>query len=288
MNQRAPKYGLKLNDCDTATYVTGPDGKIIADTGIARICKTPDQANMVTCDNIDMARRIAACLNACDGVATDELTALPASFDTLLSDDFMRILKQPAIIATFSDEEAQKFIEAWNAAPKNESVLLPMRHVEVLPPIEVEQIAWLQKANKLHRQVEILYVVDGYTVTVTWDEQPISPDFHGETLREALSKAMAEFDLDAQAKFQDASPRYLMDVQLNAMEASLARANDRWMAAQKDCQLITAQRDELLAALENLLEDDLYAEGEGLISIEDKSDLSPITRAILDKIKGAL
>jgi len=63
------------------------------------------------------------------------------------------------------------------------------------------QIEWLEKANTLHRQVDILYVVDGYQVTVTWDGCAISDSFHGETVAEAIGKAMVGFDLDAKPQF---------------------------------------------------------------------------------------
>lgn len=52
-----------------------------------------------------------------------------------------------------------------------------------------ELIDWLEMANGLHTQVEILYVVDGYQVSLTYDSEPIET-FHGKTLREALVQAM--------------------------------------------------------------------------------------------------
>lgn len=93
------------------------------------------------------------------------------------------------------------------------------------------QIDWLQEVNTLHRQVSILYVVDGYEVTVTWDDNPISDDFHGETVSEAISNAMAGFDLEAKPKWLD------KDI----------HGHERQMAA------LAAQRDEALAALEGML-----------------------------------
>jgi hypothetical protein len=96
----------------------------------------------------------------------------------------------------------------------------------VLP--EVAQIEWLQKANTLHRQVDILYVVVGYQVTVTWDENPISEAFEGETVSEAISKAMAGFDLDAHPPFQ----------------ARDIHGHERQMNA------LATQRDELMADLQ--------------------------------------
>lgn len=215
MTTRLLKYGLKLNDYRTATYVTGPDGKVIADTGIARICKSADLANAVTSDNIAMAKRIRACLNACDGMSIEALEALPTSFNTLLSDSFMNVLQQTQITAMVSDEESRKFIEAWHASPQRNMIVSvqPSQSFELMPPIEVEQIAWLQKAHTLHRQVSMLYVVDGYEVTVEWDENPISEAFHGETLREAISKAMAGHDLDVRHPYQDRVKLYPEDAQ---------------------------------------------------------------------------
>ena len=97
--------------------------------------------------------------------------------------------------------------------------------------LAVSQVDWLQKVNTLHRQVDILYVVDGYEVTVTWDDSPVSEGFHGETVAEAISKAMAGFDLE---KFT----RVDGDIY----------GHERQMAA------LAAQRDELLAALEGLVD----------------------------------
>ena len=64
-------YGTKaLDDNEAAVYITGPDGKIIGHTGIAKFCKSAEEANAVTQANADMAVRIAACLNACEGYDT--------------------------------------------------------------------------------------------------------------------------------------------------------------------------------------------------------------------------
>lgn len=56
-----------------------------------------------------------------------------------------------------------------------------------------DQINWLEEMHTLHRGVEILYVVIGYEVTITRDDSPISPKYFGETLSEALNKAISEF-----------------------------------------------------------------------------------------------
>lgn len=82
-----------------------------------------------------------------------------------------------------------------------------------------EKLEWLQKANTLHRQVNILYVVDGYEVTVTWDENAISEAFHGQTVEEAIEKAMAGHDLDIRRTYHAHEFQYQMDRQLIALEA---------------------------------------------------------------------
>ncbi|MER9697693.1 hypothetical protein [Mesorhizobium sp. M0146] len=55
--------------------------------------------------------------------------------------------------------------------------------------MDKELIDWLEDASGLHTHVEMLYVVDGYRVTLSYDYEPIE-EFHGETLREALAQAM--------------------------------------------------------------------------------------------------
>jgi hypothetical protein len=67
--------------------------------------------------------------------------------------------------------------------------------------VHLTRAAWLQNMHTLHRTVEMLYVVDGYQVTLCWDGTPISPDYHGETLALAIDKAMAEFDSEARPKW---------------------------------------------------------------------------------------
>lgn len=52
-----------------------------------------------------------------------------------------------------------------------------------------EIIDWLERMHNLHTQVEALYVVDGYLVSLTWDGYPVH-EFKGETLRDAYLAAM--------------------------------------------------------------------------------------------------
>lgn len=67
-------YGVKaLEDDDVATYVTGPDDKLFATTGIARPFKTAAEADAYTDQCAANALRVAACLNACEGLDTDFL-----------------------------------------------------------------------------------------------------------------------------------------------------------------------------------------------------------------------
>lgn len=66
-------YGVKSIDDSAAVYVTGPDGKAIADAGIARIFLSAEEANAYTEQCEGRARRIAASLNACEGVPTEDL-----------------------------------------------------------------------------------------------------------------------------------------------------------------------------------------------------------------------
>lgn len=52
-----------------------------------------------------------------------------------------------------------------------------------------EMILWLEDRHTLHQQVEILYTVDGYDVSITWDSDAYAGPYHGETLAEAIDLA---------------------------------------------------------------------------------------------------
>jgi hypothetical protein len=215
MNQRIINFIVTPDENGHAVLIAGADNKPVASTDIPRI----GHINEVIGVNQRNARRVAACLNACDGIDSEALEAMPASFNTLLSDAFMSVLKLPEVATTIHDEQARDFIAAWNAMPLTGPTIVAMQASgDLLPPVEIEQIAWLQKAHTLHRQVSMLYVVDGYEVTVTLDENPISEAFHGETLREAISNAMAGHDLDARPHpYTDNQLRYPEDAQRTKM-----------------------------------------------------------------------
>lgn len=55
--------------------------------------------------------------------------------------------------------------------------------------IDTQIVEWLERLHNLHTTVEALYVVDGYHVSVCWDDAPIYV-FKGETLRDAYRAAM--------------------------------------------------------------------------------------------------
>ena len=68
--------------------------------------------------------------------------------------------------------------------------------VESCDPSDSRILDWLQDMHNLHTQVEALYVVDGYRVALTWDDEPMH-EFHGESLREAYKAAMSyDYDRD--------------------------------------------------------------------------------------------
>lgn len=131
------------------------------------------------------AARLVACWNACNGIPTYQLTAeggaptdLGGTIDNLRS--------------------TVAFLEAQERDT-------------------ITQVEWLERANTLHRQVEMLYVVDGYEVQLTWDGTPISEAFHGETLSDAISKAQVSFDLDAKSEYLQGNDPQAR--QLQALEA---------------------------------------------------------------------
>lgn len=85
-----------------------------------------------------------------------------------------------------------------------------------------EKLRWLADVNTLHRQVDILYVVDRYSSVVRWDENDISPEFHGATVSEAIERAMEGFNLDAAPVYMAAQSAHGLDRQIEALRAQLA------------------------------------------------------------------
>lgn len=118
-----------------------------------------------------------------------------------------------------NESDADKYAACEDAMKMNDN----MRKCGTIdvpqPPSAQEKLEWLQKANTLHRQVNILYVVDGYEVILTWDEKAISEAFHGQTVEEAIEKAMAGHDLDIRHAYHAHEFQYQMDRQLIALEA---------------------------------------------------------------------
>ena len=67
-------YGVKAVDNGFAeVYVTGPSGEVFADAGIEKVFFASDEADAYTAACEENAHRIAACLNACEGLDTDFL-----------------------------------------------------------------------------------------------------------------------------------------------------------------------------------------------------------------------
>jgi len=54
-----------------------------------------------------------------------------------------------------------------------------------------ERLTWLENQFGLHREVEILYVVDGYEIEFTHDGNSTDGKiYHGKTLRDTIDAAM--------------------------------------------------------------------------------------------------
>jgi hypothetical protein len=58
-----------------------------------------------------------------------------------------------------------------------------------------EMLDYIQRHHTLHKKIHFLYVVDGYEATVTWDDEPMSQAFKGESLRGALEEMMQGGDI---------------------------------------------------------------------------------------------
>lgn len=55
----------------------------------------------------------------------------------------------------------------------------------------VDRLEWLESMHTLHGAVEILYVVDGYQLTQTYDDAAVGKPVRGATLEKAIDKAIA-------------------------------------------------------------------------------------------------
>lgn len=135
------------------------------------------------------ARRLAACWNACDGLPTDWLKSNRIA-DCNSTNDLLR-----------ERDELRSEVSFFKAQERD----------------TITQVEWLQQANTMHRQVEMLYVVGGYDVTITWDGHAISEPFHGDTLSDAISKAMEEFDLDIRHPYVDRMDKSDVESQSEAL-----------------------------------------------------------------------
>lgn len=55
---------------------------------------------------------------------------------------------------------------------------------------DAERLDWIEAQHTLHLAVEILYVVDGYELTLTYDGNPLTMLAKDDTLRAAIDIAM--------------------------------------------------------------------------------------------------
>lgn len=63
-------------------------------------------------------------------------------------------------------------------------------------PSDTQILDWFERQHTLHRAVEVTYVVDGYSVEITYDGTPLpGKAWHGETVRQACAAAMKEWDV---------------------------------------------------------------------------------------------
>lgn len=102
-------YGVKAIDDSAEVYVTGPDGKLFADAGMARICNSADEADLATLANVGNARRIAASLNACHMIATgaiERITEQQEGLHGVLSELEMVKAERDELLAALQQYEA--------------------------------------------------------------------------------------------------------------------------------------------------------------------------------------
>jgi hypothetical protein len=59
-----------------------------------------------------------------------------------------------------------------------------------LTGVKMKHIEWLEMMHTLHGAVEILYVVDGYQLTRTYDGSEVGKPIHGKSLAIAIDNAI--------------------------------------------------------------------------------------------------
>ncbi len=56
----------------------------------------------------------------------------------------------------------------------------------------MDKIEWLESMHTLHGRVEIIYVVDGYTIQRTFDDSDVGDPIKAPTLSECIDAAIRE------------------------------------------------------------------------------------------------
>lgn len=119
---------------------------------------------------------------------SDHALDLPVSHTTFADFTYEKVVTMQKELEHFT---SSGIIEV---AIRNASVSDYMRHWEgraLCAEKDATRLNWLEAKHTLHKAVEILYVVDGYEVTLTHDGDPFSGPFHGQDLRAAIDAAMA-------------------------------------------------------------------------------------------------
>ena len=106
---------------------------------------------------------------------------------------------------TYAQHTYDKNCDSHGVCPNRQGVFRNERQHELIQKLDAENaelrkdaiaIKWLEDNHTLHTSVEILYVVDGYEVTVMHEDgvTPISKTYHGDTLLSAIDQARSAND----------------------------------------------------------------------------------------------
>jgi hypothetical protein len=120
------------------------------------------------------------------------MTAPTTAQVDISQDDFESLLKA-AMNASWNDGKRGATQTSEKACDTSDAVVEAFIALRSALTASEKRLDWLERRHTLHNSVDIVHVVDGYEVHVTEkDGNDLICEVHGETLREAIDRAMED------------------------------------------------------------------------------------------------
>lgn len=105
---------------------------------------------------------------------------------------YLRIVAIPRAEAALAKYQGESAMAKYQEAVERHRMQVEQGVGNSIPMNDESRLQWLEDHLTLHKDVELLYVVDGYQVTLldTTPNKPGEQEFLGETLRDAIDAAM--------------------------------------------------------------------------------------------------